>query len=76
MNDKGDAVADHDSGLLDRPGTAKHLGISLRTLDRLQQRHEIRYVEIGGRIKFHPADIAAYIDAHTVDADDDERRVG
>jgi excisionase family DNA binding protein len=48
--------------LWDKKETAKHLGISTRSLDRLRDKGEIRAVKLGGSIRFRPEDIEATLE--------------
>ncbi|WP_369913880.1 helix-turn-helix transcriptional regulator [Xanthomonas sp. NCPPB 3005] len=57
------------------PDAAKHLGVSVSTLDKM--RHEgrgPRYLKIGGRIFYRVADLDAYIDASVVETIDSREK--
>jgi len=57
--------------LLDKRETAKLIGVSVRTLDRLirDPDNPLPHVPVGRFIKFRPADVQAWIDAKvTTDA--------
>ncbi len=51
--------------LLDKLETAKGLGVSVRSLDRLirDPDNPLPHVPVGRLIKFRPADVQAWIDA-------------
>lgn len=43
------------------------LNISRRHMVRLVAERRIRYVKVGNRVRFHRADVEAFVSAHTVD---------
>lgn len=49
------------SPLLNPKETARSLGISTRTLNRLIQRGDIAVVRVGGSLRFKPDDLVAFI---------------
>lgn len=53
-------------GLLTSKQAAELLGISTRTLWRLQAAKEIAYIKLGKSVRFDPADLAAYIQSQKV----------
>jgi len=58
---------DHIDSLLDVPAVAEHLGIHKTRVYGLIQSGKLRAVNLGvRRIRVKPADLAAFIDAHTV----------
>jgi len=51
-----------DSELLDKPATARLLGISIRTLDGLMAARKVPYLKIGRKIvRFHRQDVIAHL---------------
>lgn len=48
--------------LLDKPATARLLGISIRTLDGLMAARKVPYLKIGRKIvRFHRQDVIAHL---------------
>lgn len=45
---------------------ANYLGVGKRFVYRLTSEKRIRFVRIGGALRFRPEDVAAYLDAETV----------
>jgi excisionase family DNA binding protein len=54
---------------LDVPGTAQLLGTSVSHVRKLVLRRGIPYVKIGGLIRFHRADLDAWLDANRVEVE-------
>ncbi len=57
--------------LLTIPEVAQLLRISASTVRRLQQQRHIPFFKVGGRIRFTPGDVAAYLQkrrVHSIDA--------
>jgi excisionase family DNA binding protein len=57
--------------LLTIPEVAQLLKISGSTVRRLQQQRHIPFFKVGGRIRFTPEDVAAYLQkrrVHSIDA--------
>jgi len=52
--------------VLTRPETAKHLRLSLRTLDYLIARGEIGFCKVGVKSLFRPSDIESFLARHAV----------
>ena len=55
-----------NNALLDKKNAAFILGISPVTLDRYRKQGKLPFKQIGGLVKFTPEDIAAFIEASTV----------
>jgi excisionase family DNA binding protein len=49
--------------LLGTPDLAELLGVSPRTVTRLRKNGDLKSIRVRGRVKFHPADVAAYLEA-------------
>ncbi|QNH11204.1 helix-turn-helix domain-containing protein [Xanthomonas sp. SI] len=53
------------------PAAAKHLGISVSTLDKMRMEGRgPRYLKIGGRVFYRRADLDAYIEGSVVETSD------
>ncbi|MBL9172675.1 MAG: helix-turn-helix domain-containing protein [Verrucomicrobiales bacterium] len=51
-----------EGDLLDKPATARLLGISVRTLDGLMAARKVPYLKIGRKIvRFHRQDVIAHL---------------
>jgi Bacterial regulatory protein, Fis family len=55
-----------DVGLWNKTRTARALGICVRTLDYKLAKGQIPHVKIGRIIRFVPADIEVFINAHRI----------
>lgn len=55
-------AADTLPTLLDIAELATHLGTSQRHIRRLIAEKRIPYLKVGGRVRFDPAEIAAWLD--------------
>lgn len=53
-----------EDSLIDSRRAATVLGISTRKLWSLVQEGKVKVVRIGRAVRFHPADLRAFIDAH------------
>jgi excisionase family DNA binding protein len=53
--------ADPLLGLLTIPEVAELLRISVPSVRRLQQRRQLPFIKVGGRIRFAKSDIALYV---------------
>jgi excisionase family DNA binding protein len=47
--------------LLTKKDAAEQLKVSVRTIDRLRARKELRFVTVGHQVRFRPADLGAFI---------------
>jgi hypothetical protein len=54
--------------LCDRPEAAAFLRVSLRTLDRLRDLGDLKWVRIAGCVRFKAEDLEQFVREHTVDA--------
>ena len=52
--------------VLTRPETAKHLRLSIRTLDYLIARGEIGFCKVGVKSLFRPSDIESFLARHEI----------
>ena len=50
--------------------TADLLNVSVATIRRLQQRHELPYFKVSGSVRFDMADVEAYLAAGRIEAVD------
>lgn len=62
------AIKATQTGLVDTDEAAAALGISRRKLQELVSSREIDFIKIGRSIRFDPADIERFKDAHRVRA--------
>lgn len=53
--------ADIQPDMWDKAKTAKYLGISIPTLNRLHTEGRIKHVQVGSRVLFDPADVQNYV---------------
>lgn len=54
--------------LLDYAATAEQLAVSARMVRRLTETRQLPFVKIGRHVRFHQADLDAYIAARRVEA--------
>lgn len=54
--------------LWDEAKVCEYLAITPRHLQNLRYRRELPFVKVGGKVRFRPAEIEAWIDARTVEA--------
>jgi len=54
--------------LLKKREAAERLRVSVRTIDRLRAREELRFVTVGRQVRFRERDISAFIDSQTASA--------
>jgi len=54
--------------LLGVEGLAAYLGVTKHYVYRLTSEHRIRFVRVGKTVRFRRADVAAWLDAETVEA--------
>lgn len=62
-----------DAGLFDSEGAAAYLNTTRRHVRRLRSECRIRYVKIGGKLRFRRQDLDEYIAANTHDPAPDSR---
>lgn len=59
------------NNLLTTPQAAERLGISVFTLRQWVSQKRIPFVKLGRSVRYNPADLAAYVAAHTRPAERD-----
>lgn len=67
-NDGTPAILKSQPILLDNNEAAAYVGITPRTLEvwRCVKRHAIPYIKVGRLVKYRPADLDAFLEAHTI----------
>ena len=59
-------VAAETPALLTRRQAARQLNLSHRTLEHWTSQKKIKFIRVGGQVRFRQADLNAYLDARTV----------
>lgn len=56
--------------LLDVASAARRLGLRRSTIYALTHRKAIKFVKLGRSVRFRPADLDAYVEAHVVEPEE------